>query len=138
MQDYADHLKSLGSQSTEYQLSKPHVEILESFPNQYPDREYHIVHEFKEFTSLCPKTGQPDFATIVVTYIAHMKCVETKSLKLYYFAYRNEGSFMETICNRILDDLIQLLAPRQMQVMATYNPRGGIQTSVTATYRGKE
>jgi len=127
-------LKHLGSGKTSYAFSEPSAAILEAFPNKYPDRDYEIRFEHPEFTSLCPKTGQPDFATIEITYIPDQLCIETKSLKLYFTAYRNHGSFMETITNQILDDLVSVCQPRMMQVVALFNPRGGTSLTVTAEY----
>jgi 7-cyano-7-deazaguanine reductase len=127
-------LKLLGSGSTRYRFDEPSAAILEAFPNQFPDRDYEIRFEHPEFTSLCPKTGQPDFATIEITYIPDRLCIETKSLKLYFTAYRNHGSFMETITNKILDDLVSVCHPRMMQVVALFNPRGGTSLTVTAQY----
>ncbi len=127
-------LKHLGSGKTSYAFGEPTAAILEAFPNKYPDRDYQICFEHPEFTSLCPKTGQPDFAAIEITYIPDQLCIETKSLKLYFTAYRNHGSFMETITNKILDDLVSVCRPRQMQVVALFNPRGGTSLTVTAEY----
>jgi len=127
-------LKHLGSGKTSYAFAEPTAAILEAFPNKYPDRNYQICFEHPEFTSLCPKTGQPDFATIEITYIPDQLCIETKSLKLYFTAYRNHGSFMETITNKILDDLVSVCRPRQMQVVALFNPRGGTSLTVTAEF----
>lgn len=134
MKDNTTLLSSLGSKQTDYRFSQPQETMLETFPNQFPERDYVITHTTQEFTSLCPKTSQPDFATITIEYIADALCVETKSLKLYLFAYRNEGSFMETITNRILNDLISVCAPHYMKVSATFGARGGITTSVVAEY----
>jgi 7-cyano-7-deazaguanine reductase len=108
--------------------------VLETFENQYPNREYTIEIECPEFTSVCPKTGQPDFGTLTFSYVPAAKCVELKSLKLYLQQYRNEGVFYETITNRILDDLVAVLSPRMMTLVAEFTPRGGITTSVTATH----
>jgi 7-cyano-7-deazaguanine reductase len=127
-------LKHLGSGKTSYAFEEPTAAILEAFPNKYPQRDYQITFEHPEFTSLCPKTGQPDFATIEITYIPDQLCIETKSLKLYFTAYRNHGSFMETITNKILDDLVSVCQPRQMQVVALFNPRGGTSLTVTAEF----
>jgi len=132
--DDTSGLKHLGSGRTSYAFEEPSAAILEAFPNQYPDRDYQIRFEHPEFTSLCPKTGQPDFATIEISYIPDRLCIETKSLKLYFTAFRNHGSFMETITNKILDDLVAVCKPRQMQVVALFNPRGGTSLTVTAEY----
>lgn len=134
MKDDTSQLSKLGNQDTEYKFTGPHASMLEVFPNQFPDRSYIIVHKTDEFTSLCPKTGQPDFAAIRIEYIADVQCVETKSLKLYLFAFRNEGTFMETIVNRILEDLVAATLPRRMRVIGEFGARGGIATAVEANY----
>jgi 7-cyano-7-deazaguanine reductase len=107
---------------------------LETFPNQYPSRDYTIEIVCPEFTSVCPKTGQPDFGTLTITYTPDAKCVELKSLKLYLQQFRNEGIFYETVTNRILDDLVAVLSPRKMRIVAAFTPRGGISTNVTAKF----
>ncbi len=109
--------------------------ILETFENQFPQRDYRIEIVCPEFTSVCPKTGQPDFGTLTFTYIPAEKCVELKSLKLYLQSYRNEGIFYENITNVILDDLVEALAPRWMQLQADFNARGGITETVTVEHR---
>ncbi|MCR4298536.1 MAG: preQ(1) synthase [Gallionella sp.] len=109
--------------------------ILETFPNPNPQRDYHIHMEIPEFTCLCPKTGQPDFATLILDYIPGEKCVELKSLKLYIWSFRNEGHFHEDVTNRILDDLIAATQPRIMRLTAKFYVRGGIFTNVVAEYR---
>jgi len=111
---------------------------LESFPNPSPERDYEIGFECPEFTCLCPRTGQPDFATITVTYVPDALCVELKSLKLYLWSYRNEGHFHEAVTNRILDDLVEIIGPRRMKVVGDFFIRGGIHTVVTAEYDGAE
>lgn len=108
--------------------------LLETFPNPAPDRDYEIVHTAPEFTSVCPVTGQPDFATIVVRYVPDAACVELKSLKLYFGAFRDRGIFYEAVVNRILDDLVAATAPRRMTVTGSFNVRGGISSVVTATW----
>jgi 7-cyano-7-deazaguanine reductase len=133
MQEGRD-LKKLGSKKTVYRLDKPSVDILETFENKYPHRDYRIEFIFPEFTSLCPKTGQPDFATIKIIYIPDKLCIESKSLKLYFFSYRQYGSFMETITNCILEDLINVCNPRKMIVIGQFNARGGTFINVTARY----
>jgi 7-cyano-7-deazaguanine reductase len=115
-------------------VSDPLRNMLETFPNQYPDREYTIEIRCPEFTSVCPRTGQPDFGTLTITYVPAQKCVELKSLKLYLLQFRNEGIYYEHVTNRILDDLVAVLAPRRMTLVAAFTPRGGITTTVTATY----
>ena len=107
---------------------------LETFPNPAPGRDYEIDFECPEFTCVCPKTGQPDFATIRVNYVPHELCVELKSFKLYLWTFRDEGHFHEAVTNLILDDLVAAIAPRQMIVESTFNVRGGIQTVVTAEH----
>src|SRR4051812_45107880 len=108
--------------------------MLETFENQFPGRDYVIEIVCPEFTSVCPKTGQPDFGTLTLTYTPDRKCVELKSLKMYLQSFRNEGIFYENVTNRILDDLVAVLAPRQMKVVASFTPRGGISTSVTVEH----
>ena len=107
---------------------------LETFDNPHPGRDYVIRHVSPEFTSVCPRTGQPDFGTIQIEYVADRRCVELKSLKLYLQGYRNEGVFYEDVVNRILDDLVAALKPRRMTVTGTFSPRGGMHSIVTATY----
>jgi 7-cyano-7-deazaguanine reductase len=109
---------------------------LETFPNPRPGRPYEISFECPEFTCLCPKTGQPDFATLRIRYAPDALCVELKSLKLYLWSFRDEGHFHEDVTNRILDDLTTLLKPRSMTVVGDFNVRGGIHTVVTASYPG--
>jgi len=108
--------------------------VLETFPNPRPGRAYEIRLEAAEFTCLCPKTGQPDFATLRVRYVPAELCVELKSLKLYLWSFRDEGHFHEAVTNRILDDLVAALAPRSMVVEADFNVRGGIHTVVEARH----
>jgi 7-cyano-7-deazaguanine reductase len=110
---------------------------LESFPNRHPGRDYEIEIHCPEFTSVCPKTGQPDFGTIRIRYVPDVKCVELKSLKLYLHDYRNQGIFYEHVTNVILDDLVKALAPRRMTVEGDFNVRGGISTIVRASYEAK-
>jgi len=108
-------------------------EILETFDNEFPERDYQIRIVAPEFTSVCPKTGQPDFGTMTILYVPDRKCVELKSLKLYLQRYRNEGIFYENVVNRIFDDLAAVLAPRRLTLEATFTPRGGITTTVTVS-----
>jgi 7-cyano-7-deazaguanine reductase len=108
---------------------------LETFPNPCPGRDYEICVECPEFTCVCPRTGQPDFATIRIRYVPDQLCVELKSLKLYLWSYRNEGAFHEAVINHILDDLVQACRPRRMAVVGDFNVRGGIHTVVTADYK---
>ena len=107
---------------------------LETFENPYPGRRYTIEFVCPEFTSVCPKTGQPDFATITVRYVPGPRCVELKSLKLYFWSYRDEGVFFEAATNRILDDLVEACDPVEMTVIARFNVRGGIDHTLTASY----
>jgi 7-cyano-7-deazaguanine reductase len=107
---------------------------LETFPNPEPGRDYVIDLECPEFTCLCPRTGQPDFATIHVSYVPDALCVELKSLKLYLWSFRDEGTFHEAVVNRILDDLVAACAPRRMTVRGDFRVRGGIHTVVTASH----
>ena len=109
-------------------------QTLETFPNPTPLRDYRIHMEIPEFTCLCPKTGQPDFATLVLDYVPDDKCVELKSLKLYIWSYRNEGTFHEAVTNRILDDLVAATDPRYMRLTARFYVRGGIFTTVAAQH----
>jgi 7-cyano-7-deazaguanine reductase len=109
-------------------------ELLETFENQFPGRDYVIEIVCPEFTSVCPKTGQPDFGTLTFTYTPERKCVELKSLKLYLQSFRNTGIFYENVTNRILDDLVAVLAPRRLKLVAAFTPRGGISTSVTVVH----
>ena len=108
---------------------------LDTFPNPKRERDYHIAFECPEFTCLCPKTGQPDFATIRVEYVADALCVELKSWKLYLWSYRDEGAFHEAVTNRILDDLVKATKPRFMRLTAEFLVRGGIYTTVVAEHR---
>ena len=108
--------------------------LLETFPNRHPGRDYEIEIRCPEFTSVCPKTGQPDFGTIRILYTPDVQCLELKSLKLYLFEYRNRGIFYEHATNVILDDLVAALHPRRMTVEGDFSVRGGISTIVRATY----
>jgi len=108
---------------------------VDSFPNPKPDRDYLIRFETHEFTCLCPKTGQPDFATVRVEYVPDRICVELKSWKLYLWSYRDEGAFHEAVINRILDDLVAAVHPRRARVEGDFNIRGGIHTTVVAEYK---
>ncbi len=107
---------------------------LEWFENPAPERDYEIRFECPEFTCLCPRTGQPDFATVRIRYVPGARCVELKSLKLYLWSFRDQGAFHEAVTNRILNDLVALLAPRRMTVEADFNVRGGIHTVVEASF----
>ena len=110
---------------------------LELFPNPQPARDYTIRINIPEFTCLCPKTGQPDFATLLLEYIPDRQCVELKSLKMYVWSFRNEGAFHEAVTNEILDDLVKATAPRFMRLSAIFNVRGGIDTTVIAEHRAE-
>jgi len=115
-------------------MTKPFVEILETFDNTYPGRDYEIEINCPEFTSVCPKTGQPDYGCLQFTYIADKKCVELKSLKLYLQAFRNEGIFYENVTNRIMDDFVAAIQPKQARVVAEFTPRGGISSVITVHF----
>jgi 7-cyano-7-deazaguanine reductase len=110
---------------------------LEVFANPSPQRDYEIRFECPEFTCVCPMTGQPDFATLRITYVPDQRCVELKSLKLYLWSFRDEGAFHEAVTNRILDDLVSALAPRRMRVEGIFAVRGGIQTTVVAEHAAR-
>jgi 7-cyano-7-deazaguanine reductase len=112
--------------------------LLETFPNQFPNRDYEIEITCPEFTAVCPKTGQPDFGTIVITYVPGESCIELKSLKLYLFEYRNRGIFYEHSVNTILDDLVAACHPRKIRVIGQFNPRGGMTSRITALYEMEE
>jgi 7-cyano-7-deazaguanine reductase len=129
-------LTHLGARSilTDVQIANPQT-ILDTFSNPNPDRDYRIEFVFPEFTSLCPVTGQPDFATVTVTYVPDQLCVEMKSLKLYFFSFRNKGIFYESVTNQILDDLVAVLKPRRMKIVGQYAVRGGTAGTITAVYR---
>jgi 7-cyano-7-deazaguanine reductase len=107
---------------------------LETFPNPRPEREFEITINCPEFTSVCPMTGLPDFGEIKITYVPGATCVELKSLKYYMLDFRNRGIFYEAVTNQILDDLVAAIQPRRMTVVGDFSARGGITTSVTATY----
>lgn len=110
------------------------IKLLETFENQFPERDYNIIHTAPEFTSVCPKTGQPDFGTIIIEYIPDKLCIELKSLKLYLQSYRNDGIFYEMVTNQILEDLVKACKPRYMLVTAEFSVRGGISSIVEAEY----
>ena len=111
------------------------IKIIEVFENAYPERDYLVVHKAPEFTSLCPKTGQPDFATIIVEYIPDKLCIELKSLKFYFHSFRNDGIYFESVTNKILDDLVTACRPRYMRITAEFNSRGGISSTVEVEYQ---
>jgi len=110
-------------------------DLLETFPNPFPQRDYSVETICPEFTSLCPKTGQPDFGVLTLTYVPDQLCYELKSLKMYLQQYRNHGAFYEAVTNQILDDLVAVTRPRSMTLVGAYTPRGGIRTNVTVQYR---
>ena len=128
-------MKKLIDTSYIVRMSDNFRDKLETFENPYPDRDYEIETICPEFTSICPKTGQPDFGTLTITYVPDKLCFELKSLKLYLQQYRNHGAFYENVTNHILDDLIAATKPRRMQIVAEFTPRGGIRTNVTTKYQ---
>ncbi|MCA9024438.1 MAG: NADPH-dependent 7-cyano-7-deazaguanine reductase QueF [Planctomycetaceae bacterium] len=115
-------------------MTEPTRDTLETFDNPYPNRDYVIDTICPEFTSLCPKTGQPDYGTLKISYVPDKLCFELKSLKMYLQQYRNHGAFYEAVTNTILDDLVAVTKPRRMTIVADFTPRGGIRTSVTVSY----
>jgi len=115
-------------------MSTSATKHLDTFSNPAPQRDYEIRFECPEFTCLCPKTGQPDFATIRIRYVPDQLCVELKSLKLYLWSFRNDGAFHEAVTNRILDDLVRATQPRKLTVVGDFYVRGGITTVVEASY----
>lgn len=112
--------------------------LLETFENKYSNRDYAVTHIAPEFTSLCPKTGQPDFAKVTVEYIPDKLCIELKSLKIYLNSYRNDGIFFESVTNQILDDLVAVTKPRYMLITSEFNVRGGISSIIEAEYENPE
>ena len=130
-------LTKLGA-TAPYRFTAPEASILEAFPNSHPERDYVITFDHPEFTSLCPMTGQPDFGLIRIRYVPDQKCVEAKSFKFYMGAFRNQGSFMETLTNTIADDFIILLAPRRMTVEGVFNVRGGTAITIRVEYLDKK
>ena len=117
--------------------TSPDQAKLETFDNKFPDRDYIITFDCPEYTSLCPVTNQPDFGHIIIRYIADKKCVESKSLKLYLYSFRNANTFHEESVNTILDALVAVAKPRKAEVVGLFRPRGGIAINVKATYGGK-
>jgi 7-cyano-7-deazaguanine reductase len=118
-------------------MSAEKRELLEVFENEFPQRDYVIEIVCPEFTSVCPKTGQPDFGSLTFTYTPEKLCVELKSLKLYLQSFRNDGIFYENVTNRILDDLVAIVQPRRMKLVAAFTPRGGISTNVIVEHVAK-
>lgn len=114
------------------------LKILETFDNPNPERDYTIVHTAEEFTSVCPKTGHPDFATMVLEYIPDQLCVELKSYKLYLQSFRNDGIYYEAVSNRILGDLVEVCKPRYMRLNALFTGRGGIRSEIEVEYFSEE
>jgi 7-cyano-7-deazaguanine reductase len=110
------------------------IKLLETFPNPNTDRDYTINFEIPEFSCLCPKTGQPDFAVLEIDYIPDNLCIELKSLKLYIWSFRDHGAFHEAVTNKILNDLVATISPRYMNIVAEFNVRGGIYTTVTVEH----
>ncbi|MEA3213687.1 MAG: 7-cyano-7-deazaguanine reductase [Chthoniobacter sp.] len=131
------HLKLLGKTAVEYPAA-PTAATLETFENRYPDREYWIRFDSPEFTSMCPVTGQPDFAAITIDYVPGKRCIESKSLKFYLASFRNTRSFNEEIVNRILDDLVKACQPRRALVHGKFAARGGISVTVDAAFPSDE
>ncbi len=127
----------LGNQHTQYPTTYD-PSLLETFPNKHPENEYLVTLDCPEFTSLCPKTGQPDFGHIVISYIPSERMVESKSLKLYLFSFRNHGDFHEDCVNIIMNDLVTLMQPKYIEVTGIFNPRGGIRILPFASYADDE
>ena len=115
-------------------MSEPSRDVLETFDNPFPERNYVIETIVPEFTSLCPKTGQPDFGTLTITYVADQQNFELKSLKMYLQQYRNEGIFYENVTNSIFDDFVAVVKPKTAKLTARFTPRGGIRSVITAEY----
>jgi 7-cyano-7-deazaguanine reductase len=132
--DYISDLKLLKQNESNYPET-PDKSILEAFDNRYASRDYWVTFNCPEFTARCPVTNQPDFGAITIRYVPDKRCIESKSLKLYLFAYRNFNTFHEESVNRILDDLVAVCDPREAIVEGIFNPRGGIGIDVTASYR---
>lgn len=128
-----EDLTKLGSKTTEYSMDYD-PSVLESFSNRHPEYDYFVKFNCPEFTSLCPITGQPDFANIVISYVPDQKLVESKSLKLYLFSFRNHGDFHEDVVNEIMKDLIRLLEPKYIEVWGRFLPRGGLSIDPYCNY----
>ena len=133
MERESEGLKSLGNQGTQYDFGYT-PEVLETFVNKHQEYDYWVKFNIPEFTSLCPITGQPDFATIYISYVPDVKMVESKSLKLYMFSFRNHGDFHEDCVNIIMKDLIKLMEPRYIEVWGKFTPRGGISIDPYCNY----
>jgi len=132
-----NELKWLTSGHKKYP-SKPDAKILETFENRHKNRSYDITFDCPEFTSICPITGQPDFAHIIISYVPSKRCIESKSLKLYLYSYRNTGIFFEEAVNQILDHLLKACQPTRMHVSGQFNVRGGVGIKVDARYSSRE
>lgn len=132
-----EKFKHLGSGKTKYEY-EVNPKLLETFDNPHPNRDYKVTFTTSEVTSLCPITGQPDFYRITITYIPDRRCLESKSLKLYLFSYRQSGMFAEDMANRILDDLVHICRPRWLEVKSAMNPRGGIGLTVLVEHKAHE
>ena len=132
-----DKFRQLGSDETEYQYTV-NPDCLDTFDNPHPDRDYKVTFTTREVTSLCPITGQPDFYRVTITYIPDRHCLESKSLKLYLFSYRQSDMFAEDMANRILADLVKLCRPRWMEVESEMSPRGGIGLTVLVEHRADD
>lgn len=132
-----DRLKDLTllSKNESNYFNSPDDAKLECFDNQYSERDYWITFDCPEFTSLCPVTGQPDFGHIIIRYIPDKKCVESKSLKMYLFAFRNHNTFHEEVVNQVLSDLVAICDPREAQVIGDFRPRGGISLKIEASHK---
>ncbi|WP_158736018.1 preQ(1) synthase [Alteribacillus sp. YIM 98480] len=128
-----EHLSHLGSEDTSYTFEYD-PSLLETFENNHPNRDYFVKFNCPEFTTLCPKTGQPDFAALYISYIPEKKMVESKSLKLYLFSFRNHGGFHEDAINMIVNDLVELMDPRYLEVWGKFTPRGGISIDPYVNY----
>ena len=129
----ANSITLLGKGKTRYP-SSPKQARLETFANTHPERDYRVTFDCPEFTSMCPITGQPDFGRLSIQYVPDALCLESKSLKLYLFAYRNHGAFHEEVVNGVLDDIVRNIKPREATVRGDFNPRGGISIPMEATY----
>lgn len=131
--DNTQDLSLLGNQNVQYDFEY-NPKLLETFANKYPGRDYFVKFNCPEFTTLCPITNQPDFATLYISYIPDTKMVESKSLKLYLFSFRNHGGFHETSVNMIMDDLVRLMDPKYIEVLGKFTPRGGISIDPYCNY----
>lgn len=128
-------MKRSSYEGLQSKVRKINTPAIETWKNQYPDKDYTITIDIPEFTCICPKTGLPDFATITIKYVPDMLCLELKSLKMYTIFYRNVGIFNENVVNKILEDCVRSCKPRSMEIVGEFNARGGIKTTVNAEYR---